>query len=166
MTTTNQYLILFSILIFLVFLGNYAFHYYFKKNHRIVLSQIKNEEYQIFKNISLYQFWDMGFKINKADIFILKSQIIIFLYNSNLNGLIKQAQPTLLLFENDCENLISKGISKKLKITKIEKTRNGISININTQKSIFNKSFRIVLKLNKNESNKIEKLIKENLYVT
>jgi len=91
----NQYLILFSILIFLFIVGNYAIHYYFKKNHNIVLTQIKSEEYQVFKNISLYQFWDMGFKINKADIFILKSQIIIFLYNSNLNGLIKQAQPTL-----------------------------------------------------------------------
>jgi len=47
--------------------------------------------------------------------------------------------------------------------TKIENTRNGISINLNSKKSIFNKSFRIVLKLNKSESNKIEKIIKENL---
>jgi len=158
-----QYIILFLALITFVITGNYAIHLYYKRNQKFILNELKNREYQIFNNVSLYQFSGIGFRINTADILILKNQIILFLYNTNFKGKIKQAQPTLLLFENPNDNFLNKGIL--LKIDNIEGTKNGISISVNNKQQILIKNYKLLIKSDNVDFEKIESIIKAKLYI-
>lgn len=95
-STLQELLLLIDLFLSFFIIGNFLIHRYYKRQHSKILEQIKSTEYNIFKNLKLTQTWNFGFQLNRADLIITKNEIIILIFNSNLNGLIKQAQPAIL----------------------------------------------------------------------
>ena len=131
LTTFQQWVILIAGLLCFVLIGNFLIHKYYQKQHRKILNKIKTEEYEFFKDLKLTQTWILGFRINRADLILLKNEIIVLIYNSNFKGIIKHAQHAILFYQKNSEQLMD-GISDKIKIEKIFSTTNGIKIiNVN-----------------------------------
>lgn len=111
MSTLQQYFFIFSVLISLVVLGNYLIHMYYKGKQKVVELEIQNLKHEKILDIELTQEWNFGFRYNKADLILLENQLIIYVYKYNLKGVIKQAQPIVLLYKTPCNLISSKGFS-------------------------------------------------------
>jgi len=123
MGTLIVFLILFSIFIIM----NLLIHKYCMNQHIKVIKQIENEKYTIFKNLKLKQAWNYGFRLNRADLILINKQLIVLIFNSNLNGIIKQAQPVILFYQKEPVQLFN-GINSYNKIENIFPLNNGIKI--------------------------------------
>lgn len=103
MSTLQQYLIIFSVLILLVVLGNYLIHIYYKGKQKVVELKIQNLKHEKILDIELTQEWNFGFRYNKANLVLLENQLIICFYNYNFKGFVKQAQPIILIYKQPCD---------------------------------------------------------------
>jgi|GEM_PF-1347772 len=162
LSTFQQWAIIIITLISLVVIGNFLIHRYYQKKHTEILYRIKNEKYEIFKNLKLTQTWNFGFRINRADVILIKDQIIVLIYNSNFNGLIKQAQPAILFYKEKYLERINEKISSKSKIEGIFSTTNGFKITTKVD-SLFNKTnLSFSFETDANQKNQIIKILNEN----
>ena len=161
LTSFQQWAILIAGLICFVIIGNFLIHKYYQKQHRKILNKIKTEEYEFFKDLKLTQTWNLGFRINRADLILIKNEIIVLIYNSNFKGIIKQAQPAILFYQKNTEHVID-GISDKIKIEKIFSTTNGIKITIKVDALFKKTNLSFTFETNQNQKNQLVSYLTEN----
>jgi len=161
LSTFQQWPILIGVLLSFFIIGNYLIHKYYKSQHDKILSQIEKEKHQIFKNLKLTQSWNTGFRINTSDLIFVNNQIIVLIYNSNLNGLIRQAQPAILFYTKISEKSID-GISEKNKIDAIFSTTNGIKITTKIDALLNQKKISFTFETDQNNQKRINDYLTEN----
>ncbi len=158
----QQWAILIAALISFVVIGNFLIHKYYQKQHNEILYRIKNEKYEIFRNLKLTQTWNFGFRINKTDVILIKDQIIVLIYNSNFIGLIKQAQPAILFYKEKYSERINERISGKSKIESVFSTKNGFKITTKVDTLFNKKDLSFSFETDADQKNKIIKILNEN----
>ncbi|QOW09314.1 hypothetical protein Q73A0000_02545 [Kaistella flava (ex Peng et al. 2021)] len=162
LSTIQQWAILIGALLLFVTIGNMLIHIYYKKQHKKILNQIRNEKYEIFKNIVFTQTWNFGFRINRADLILIESEIIVLIYNVNFNGLIKQAQPAILFYKDSNSQKIKEGISNQSKIGTIFSTTCGFKITGKVDTLFKKQNLNFSFETNQNQKNQIVKILIEN----
>lgn len=125
LTTFQEYSILIGVLLGFVVGGNFVIHKYYQNRHNKVLNQIEHKNFKIFKNVKLTQCWSVGFRINRADVALLDSQMVVFVFNGF--SWMKQEQPIVLFYANEPNDSIA-GISKMCSIGNINIIRSGFEI--------------------------------------
>lgn len=147
MSTLQQYLIIFSVLISLVVLGNYLIHMYYKGKQKVVELEIQNLKHEKILGVELTQEWNLGFRYNKADLILLENQLIIYVYNYNFKGYIKQAQPIILLYKKPCNLIYSKGFFYVQPILEVVKKNKSVILKTKMNSLFQNKivSFKLYL---------------------
>lgn len=147
MSTLQQYFFIFLGLVSLVVLGNYLIHIYYKKKQKVVEREIQNLKHEKILGVELTQEWNLGFRYNKADLILLENQLIMYLYNYNFKGYIKQAQPIILLYKKPCNLIYSKGFSYVQPILEVVKKNKSVILKTKMNSLFQNKiiSFKLYL---------------------
>lgn len=77
----------------IVLIGNILIHYYYANKQKMILNEISHYSYSVYKDLKLSYNATVSFRWYKADLIILDTAIILFLYNGFF---VKQAQPSML----------------------------------------------------------------------